>query len=917
MADYKSVFTGNEMDARLGAVAQLQAAITQMEAALAAKYTIPTAGIPSSDMDAAVQTALGKAMTAVQSLADYYTKAQVDAITAAIAATVNSTAGVTAASLPAASADTLGKIYYIGPSDGEYDRYVTSYDGSTYSWLPLGSTALDLSQYATSADLDALEAKVADIENGVTHPEVTLSTGAIKTDGTIGTSANYKHSDPIALKKGQTIFVKSAGYSFSVVSAYDNGTYTPLILVTSNPGTGVLVTYKYTADADMYVCVSVNVLYSYDIYLSSESADTARRMAVDGELLRYALGAERVDKVISKGVDMTQTAMYINSSNVWAQSSRRYASYTMPVKAGQMVTMVARNNQTTRYALVSSIGASGASPSFVDMTSRQEVNPGEQASFIVKHDCILWVYNAIDSNTYVFPSKLVVSYDSVDNAENAGGITRFAVNLVDEGVVVSGTLSDTGALETGSSRVTDFLPIYLGMKSYEKTQYIHACGYVDGVFAFGAQRICTYGATQEFIGYVDSIDAALDKESVDNASIFADARYIRVQFASGTSRLYVACQNNTLLPEYSVYDKDSLTATKMFNADKVRNSDGAITNMIRTALDYVNAGSVTQLGYGDSNTAFDQTVNAVTPDPWNSDRYTGEHKQINCSAFVQLCLQGIRFLNSRYVSGSEGINYGINGYRFDSKTEWNYHNAVTAERRILASNYEKLYAHKMCKYAYDRGFFFLLDRNFRNVETGDVIFSIASGQDDAFLSISHVSFVSGVNLKKDGTKSAYIMQVLGSSINNLAHETLYSTPNENMRYVARFPLPDVTMAVKDIVASFESHTVTSVAAGSSEKVADITLSENISAQNVYTLRCKASSIPAGAEIVLKAGNTVLGSSGETLFVRGDNVTVKHFHLLYGSSVNTNALALYVVAHGDVTGTINMESVELFKGYVTC
>lgn len=917
MADFQSIFTGNEMDARLQAVAQLQAAITQVETALSAKYTIPTGGIPSSDMDASVQTALAKAMTAVQSLTDYYTKAQVDAIAAAIAATVNSTAGVTAATLPSASADTLGKIYYIGPSDGEYDRYVTSFDGGVYSWLSLGSTSIDLSGYATSSDLDALAAEISDIKDGVTHPEVTLSVGAIKTDGTIGTSASYKHSDPIALRKGQAIFVKSAGYSFSVISAYDNGTYTPLIIVSSNPGTGVLVTYKYTADADMYVCVSVNVGYAYDIYLTSESADAAKQMAVDDELLRYALGAERVDKVISKGEDMTQTAMYINSSNVWAQSSRNYASYTMPVQAGQMVTMVSRNNQTARFALVSSIGSAGASPSFVDMTSRQSINPGEQVSFIVQHDCILWVYNAIDSNTYVFPSKLVISYDSVENAEAAGRITRFAVNLVDEDVVVSGTLSDTGSLETGSSRVTDFLPIYLGTKSYEKTQFIHACGYVSGVFGFGAQRICTYGATQNFIGYVDDIAAALDKESVENASIFADAHYIRVQFASGTSRLYVACQNNTLVPEYSTYDKDSLTATKAFHADKIRNTDGALTNMIRTALDYVNAGSVTQLGYGDSNTAFDQTVNAVTPDPWNPDRYTGEHKQINCSAFVQLCLQGIRFLNSRYVSGSEGINYGINGYRFDSKTEWNYHNAVTSERRILVSNFEKIYAHKMCKYAHDRGLLFLLDRNFRNVETGDVIFSIASGQDDYFLSVSHVSFVSGVNLKKDGTKSAYIMQVLGNSINNLAHETLYSTPNDSMRYVARFPLPDVIMAVKDIVSSFENHTVTSVASGESAKIADITLSKNISAQHVYTLRCKASAIPAGAEIVLKAGNTVLGSSGESLFVRGDNVTVKHFHLLYGSSVNTAALALYVVAHSDVAATINMESVELFEGYVTC
>mgnify|MGYP007130717695 CR=1 FL=1 len=83
---YQSEFTGPQMDQRFAAVATMQTAISNLETAVAAKYSKPSSGIPETDLDASVQAALALARTAVQSLSDYYTKAQVDDITAAIAA---------------------------------------------------------------------------------------------------------------------------------------------------------------------------------------------------------------------------------------------------------------------------------------------------------------------------------------------------------------------------------------------------------------------------------------------------------------------------------------------------------------------------------------------------------------------------------------------------------------------------------------------------------------------------------------------------------------------------------------------------------------------------------------------------------------------------------------------------------------
>lgn len=226
---YQSEYTGPQMDSKFSAVATLQEAVAALETAVAAKYSKPDGGIPSTDMDADVQAALALALTAVQSLADYYTKAQVDAIAAAIASAVNSTSGVTVTTLPSASADTLGKIYYVGPDgNGEYARKVTSYDGTTYSWLDLGTTAIDLTQYATKAELNQLDQEVARVVDldAIPYADYTL-----KADGSAwGSGSKNKH-----------IFLKvNVGEVYKIVANSTNQcTYALMTDATVSPGQAV------------------------------------------------------------------------------------------------------------------------------------------------------------------------------------------------------------------------------------------------------------------------------------------------------------------------------------------------------------------------------------------------------------------------------------------------------------------------------------------------------------------------------------------------------------------------------------------------------------------------------------------------------------------------------------------------------
>lgn len=87
--------------------------------------------------------------------ANFYTKAQVDTLLNAI----NAFDYVVAASLPTASANTMYKIYLIPSADPQTgnikDEYITIRGGSeggyTYSWEQIGSTAIDLTGYATES----------------------------------------------------------------------------------------------------------------------------------------------------------------------------------------------------------------------------------------------------------------------------------------------------------------------------------------------------------------------------------------------------------------------------------------------------------------------------------------------------------------------------------------------------------------------------------------------------------------------------------------------------------------------------------------------------------------------------------------------------------------------------------------------
>lgn len=157
MADYLSQFTGSEIDARLAKVPQLESAVAGKQATLVSGSNIKTINgqpvLGSGNLQIREGDPDGVKFSP-QTLTESEQEQARQNIGAASLGDVQNTEFVTVTTLPTASADTMGKIYLVGPDASDnYARYITQLDGSTYSWIPLGSTNIDLSEYARIADL--------------------------------------------------------------------------------------------------------------------------------------------------------------------------------------------------------------------------------------------------------------------------------------------------------------------------------------------------------------------------------------------------------------------------------------------------------------------------------------------------------------------------------------------------------------------------------------------------------------------------------------------------------------------------------------------------------------------------------------------------------------------------------------------
>ena len=177
--------------------------------------------------------------------------------------------------LPEASASTVGKIYYVGPdSDGEYARYRGIESNGSYSFLPLGSTEMDLTDYATEAELSQLDQELI-VGETISLPLISTRNLRPTNGGTVQTG-NNGYSYIAEVKKDDVLTV-----NFAIPTS---GNYLRAGFTTQYPAGGVAVTgyldrnytqtqVVMTAPADGYLLMECSVDFT-TISVSKPTGDT-------------------------------------------------------------------------------------------------------------------------------------------------------------------------------------------------------------------------------------------------------------------------------------------------------------------------------------------------------------------------------------------------------------------------------------------------------------------------------------------------------------------------------------------------------------------------------------------------------------------------------------------------------------------
>lgn len=194
----------------------------------------------------------------------------------------------------AASDSTMGKIYLVstGTTD-EYDRYVTvrsgSVDSYTYSWSSIGSTSIQLSDFATKAEVSQLGQKVTDLENVPTQLSETILGPAYFTQSSptiVSYSAGFKvYYYPV--KQGDKLKV-TASEAQDRAFNYGFTTVVPAVNVSVTNATSVStssIDLVLNAPADGYFVVAKYQSYFTDLVVErlDDTIDTIKELKDDVE----------------------------------------------------------------------------------------------------------------------------------------------------------------------------------------------------------------------------------------------------------------------------------------------------------------------------------------------------------------------------------------------------------------------------------------------------------------------------------------------------------------------------------------------------------------------------------------------------------------------------------------------------------
>lgn len=352
--------------------------------------------------------------------------------------------------------------------------------------------------------------------------------------------------------------------------------------------------------------------------------------------------------------------------------------------------------------------------------------------------------------------------------------------------------------------------------------------------------------------------------------------------------------SSTKIYGQDVYDKRIIKKTNnelyhdIVKFKNIVNTDGAISNMIDTAMTYVDS---LDFVYGNNKTLYND-------DP--SKNIDGKH-EIDCSSFVQACLEGITYENSRYKNK---YNYKRNSN--DITLDSNY--------GIERKNHGGLLANEMARYSYDNGWLYNLENDLSNVWVGDLLFFRNSPLFQFWEGIGHVAIVTGKG--QNGIIHIVEARTGGSStVRHSVGNTIDLLKSRGVVYGARIPLGSVSS--NPLPINYEP----SLKMESSSRVFKRNyLKKPLKANQLYTVIMKVKYNDPNGYPWLRSNDKNIFSFGETVEKRPDNIYKTSF-VITENRINEigsdflDQLTIEQVSPNENYGGI-LEYFYLYEGYVS-
>lgn len=589
---------------------------------------------------------------------------------------------------------------------------------------------------------------------------------------------------------------------------------------------------------------------------------------------------------------------------------------------------------------------------YSDLTSKPELFSGNYDDLTGKPELFDGDYNSL-INKPTIPSAYNDAPVKQRLSQLESGIDTTSLHVIHYGnqfdetkITRNAWLNDDGSLHTGSDASNYIVSDYIKVTScYESgnLRYVAAYSYknfgldVDST-SWGphARQICYYSTIGGPAIGIWSINS--DESNTGIKQLPAGTNYVRVCFMiSDQKYFYVGFQQNTVPPTFD-YCEQKIPGNIIPSLNKVvNNTDSSVTALLKTAMDYY--GNL-NFQYGNNHTLFDDVCGDKF-EPNTSPNFNGSSGwpcdkayHIDCSSFVQACLEGISFKNSRYINSNNYNIRGFSSYIFDQSaiTE-----TVLDDGQYYSGNYGRLYANQIAEYAYNHGYLYAVNKDFSNVKAGDLLFQNNSHTWQGLYfwrDIGHVMIVSQTVQMNDGRFFVKTLESRGGSTSSgntcgvtqrLIYPWYIGHTGYDIIWGARFPLSDCQCNIVNICDDIQ---ISSVGLGTAQYylLKSLPLNKPLKQGGLYTLAFKAD-IPDGyfAEYWICNGSNDqqyynIGSSGSRLLKRPSGVYCVHIEIPNDINIpndSNKVFEIFLKNCGGSGGTSIIYDAKLYNGYITC